>query len=35
MLLHKLVDRIEINTDGTANIYYRFKEPADPSVQDC
>lgn len=31
-LLHTLVDRIEINTDGTANIHYRFKEPADPSV---
>ncbi|KIL48184.1 hypothetical protein KP78_16310 [Jeotgalibacillus soli] len=27
-LLHILVDKIEINTDGTANIHYRFKEPS-------
>ena len=31
-LLHTLIDRIEINTDGTANIHYRFKEPANPSA---
>lgn len=31
-LLHTLVDRIEVNEDGTAKIHYRFKEPADPST---
>lgn len=29
-MLHLLVDKIEINSDGTAIVHYRFKEPAAP-----
>lgn len=29
-MLHTLVDKIEINADGTASVQYRFKEPTDP-----
>lgn len=31
-MLHMLVDKIEINADGTANVHYRFKEPTAPSA---
>lgn len=30
-MLHMLVDKIEVQADGTANVHYRFKEPTVPS----
>lgn len=31
-MLHTLIDKIEINADGTIEVHYRFKEPTVPSA---